>query len=112
MATKQNKEVQALVQAALQDEEVYARAKRFTNRLISEAEYMLDHGNPYFRLQLIRTGMGNIMKQVQDEKVDSELETIRDEHNKLRNELRGELKERKPLPRREVVPIDRARKPS
>lgn len=78
-----------LVEAVSGDPEIRERARQFALDLMTEAEDMLHNGAPAIKLQLVRSGLVNILRSIRQEKETDETILLKQQMEEMRAEMRG-----------------------
>ena len=65
------------------------RAEQFVSRLLDEAEELLDRSNPTMRVQILRSWLPTLIREMNKTNVQDDLATLRATVESLRNRVLG-----------------------
>ena len=85
-------EIEALVAAAGNSDEIKGRVTNLVHKMLDEIEWQIDNATPAAKQQLLRTAVPALMKVIQEgEQVDQEVLVLRHELVQLNDEIRNQL---------------------
>lgn len=78
--------------AVARDNQLQKRTRQMFERALAETEYILDHGTDAQKASFIKAVVPTMMKSLEDEKANAEVESQRAAYQRLREAMRGDTK--------------------